>query len=179
MGLRKVHAPVIWLALLGGLVFSTFPHVSSNAQSQENKQEQSWQSKLYESDVKYEAFACRQEDAEIVATFFKQHPLISILPICHNDCPIIKCRPVIPFPSIAKAARVTGTISVHVLVDEQGKVLYARVLSGHPLLRTAAQKGACETQFNVYPDHRRQGVIHFTVDGYEYLNVPYEANQVR
>lgn len=178
MSHRKIHALFLWF-LLCGLVFLTFLNLSSNAQAQEDRQGQSWQSKLYEKGVKYENFACKQEDAEIVATFFKEHPLRSILPVCHNDCPIIKCRPVIPFPQIAKAAKVTGTVSVHVLVDEKGKVLYARPLSGHPLLWAAAWKGACETQFDVYSDHKRQGIMHFTVDNYDYLDVPYSANVVR
>ncbi len=179
MSQRKIHAPIFWFVLLCCLVFLTFPYVSSNAQFQESKQEPSWQIKLYEKDVKYENFVCRKEDSETVATFFKEHPLRSILPICHNDCPVIKCRPVILFPPIAKAAKVTGTVSVHILVGEQGKVLYARPLSGHPLLWAATRKAACETQFNVYPDHKRQGVMHFTVDNYEYLSVPYRANEVR
>ena len=129
MNPTRIPALVFWFIPLSGLVLSTFFHIPSNAQSQENKQEQSWQSRLYEKDVKYENFACSKEDSEIVATFFKEHPLNSLLPICHNDCPVIKCRPLIPFPQLAKAARVTGTVSVHVLVDEKGKVLFARVLS--------------------------------------------------
>jgi hypothetical protein len=86
---------------------------------------------------------------------------------------------VIQFPSIARATKVTGTVSFHVLVDEQGKTLYARVLDGHPLLWAAARKGACETQFNLYPGHKRQGVMHFNVDDSPFLGVPYTANQVR
>ena len=119
-----------------------------------------------------------REDSEIVAAFFKEHPLRKIFSICHNDCPVIKCRPVIAFPAIANTARSTGAISIHVLVNEEGKVLYARILAGHPLLWAAARRGACETQFNIYPDHKRQGVMHFTVDNSGYLGVPYGANQV-
>jgi hypothetical protein len=150
-------------------------------QAQDKNRKSSWQAKLYEKDVKYENFACMSEDAQLVATFFMEHPLLSRdLPICHNDCPVIRCRPVIPFPSIARAAKVTGTVSVHVLIDEQGKTLYARVLDGHPLLWAAIRKGACETQFNPHPaDHKRQGVMHFNVEDSPFLAVPYTANQVR
>lgn len=179
MNIRRIHSFAFWFMLFIGLILPTLTPVPSIAQSQETKQDgKSWQSRLYEKEVKYENFACSKGDSEIIATFFKEHPLKSILPVCHNDCPVIKCRPVIPFPPIAKAARAIGTISVHILVDEKGRVLYARELSGHPLLRATARKGACETQFNVYPYHKRQGVLHFTVEDYEYLGVPNEANQV-
>ncbi len=170
------------LTLLASILLLNFPQVISTAHPQENERPESWQTRLYGKGVKYETFACDKEDSEAVATFFKEHSLSSALPICHNDCPVIKCRPVIPFPPIAKAVKVTGTVSVHVLVDDKGKVIYARELSGHPLLWAAARRGACQTQFNGYshlPRHRRQGVMHFTVDGYEFLGVPNTANQVR
>jgi hypothetical protein len=170
----RIHALAVALFCISVLL--TILHKPTNAQ--DNK-ELSWQNRLYESEVRYENFACRREDSETVAAFFKEHPLREIFPICHNDCPIIKCRPVIPFSAIANSARGTSAISVHVLVDEEGKVLYARILDGHPLLWAAARRGACETQFNVYPDHKRQGVMHFTVDNSGYLGVPYGANQVR
>lgn len=154
--------PVCVIILLFLLSLTSFS--ASEAQRQD-KHSYSWQTKLYEKDVAYENFACKTEDAQLVASFFKEHPLRTPrFPICHNDCPVVRCRPVIPFPKIARAAKVTGTVSVHVLVDEQGKTRYARVLEGPPLLWAAARRGACETQFNLYPDHKRQGVMHFSVD---------------
>jgi hypothetical protein len=138
-----------------------------------------WQDTLYEPNVSYEEFACDKTDAKLVAAFFNSHPRKSYLPICHNDCPIVKCRPVVPFPNPARDAGVHGSVAVHILVDEKGKVLYARVLDGHPLLRTAVKHGACETQFREYPYGKHQGVMHFTVEGNEYLGVPYTANEVR
>lgn len=177
MNFRTIHALAVLLSICG-LGQSTFVHVPSCAQSKNSKRQESWQNKLYEEDVSYGNYACGHEDSELVETFFKEHPLNKNSSICHNDCPIIKCRPLIPFPSIAKTARVTGTISVHVLVDEKGRVLYARVLTGHPLLWAAARKGACETQFREYPYHKHQGVMHFTVEDYDYLGVPNRANEV-
>ncbi|HEX8000282.1 MAG TPA: energy transducer TonB [Pyrinomonadaceae bacterium] len=180
MNFRKFHALAFCFMFFIALVSPISIHTPSIAQFQENKDERkSWKDTLYEKDVQYENFVCNEEDSEIVSTFFKEHPLYSGLPICHNDCPIIKCRPLIPFPQIAKAAKVTGTVSVHILVDEKGKVLYARILGGHPLLWAAAKKGACETQFKEFAYGKHQGVMHFTVDDYEYLGVPKGANQVR
>lgn len=161
-------------------VFSiTSFQTNSICQTPEEKQEELWKKNLYQADMQYENFTCNEEDSEIVKTFFLNQPLNSQFPICHNDCPIIKCRPVVPFPALAKAAKVAGKVSVHILVDEKGKVLYARVLGGHPLLWAVARKGACETQFNEYPYHKHQGVMHFTVDDYKFLGVPNVANQVR
>jgi len=172
----KIRSTLILLSI--AFLFSC-AFISSEGQAQDKYEQSSWQAKLYGKDVDYKNFACKNEDAQAVATFFKEHSLKRALPICHNDCPIIRCRPVIQLASIARAARVTGTVSVHVLVDEQGKALYARVLNGHPLLWAAARKGACETQFSPYPDHKRQGVMHFKVEDSAFLGVPYTANQVR
>jgi hypothetical protein len=174
LGPGRIHA--LTFVLFCTTVLLAIPHKPTNVQNNKNL---SWQNKLYESEVPYKNFACRGEDSEIVAAFFKEHPIGKIFPICHNDCPVIKCRPVIPFPAIANSVRGTGAISVHVLVNEEGKAIYARILGGHPLLWAAARRAACETQFNVYPDHKRQGVMHFTIDNSGYLGVPYGANQVR
>jgi hypothetical protein len=136
-----------------------------------------WRENLYAQNVSYSDFSCRKEDASIVRTFFVTRPLNPRIPICHNDCPIIQCRPVVRFPAAAKAIRVTGIVSVHVLVDETGAVLYARALSGHLFLLDTARKAACDTKF-LSGASKRQGVMHFTVENYEYLGVPYRANQV-
>jgi TonB family protein len=42
------------------------------------------------------------------------------------------------YPPLAKAARISGAVVVEVTVDEQGNVISAQVLSGHPLLKDAA-----------------------------------------
>lgn len=51
------------------------------------------------------------------------------------------------YPVIARAARAGGDVVVEILIDEQGNVTAARVLSGHPLLRDAAIKAAQEWKF--------------------------------
>ncbi|MBD0325774.1 MAG: energy transducer TonB [Pyrinomonadaceae bacterium] len=52
-----------------------------------------------------------------------------------------------PYPAIARAARASGTVVVQVIVDETGKVISARAISGHPLLQQAAVKAAYEARF--------------------------------
>ncbi len=177
MNIGRLTRSLLLLLFFCFLSITSF-QTNSICQTQEENQEELWKKNLYKEDVQYENFACDEEDSEAVKNFFVSRPLNIKRPVCHNDCPVIECRPVIPFPKSAKAVRVTGKVSVHVLVDEKGKVLYARVLSGHPLLWVAARKGACETQFREYPYNKHQGVMHFTVDDYGFLGVPNVANQV-
>lgn len=51
------------------------------------------------------------------------------------------------FPPIAKAARASGTVKVEVTIDEAGKVVTARAVSGHPLLRDSAEVAARQWKF--------------------------------
>lgn len=145
-----------------------------SAQTQEKP---SWKIKLEEKNVKYENFACQKENAETVANYFKKRQVKSFLPICHNDCPIIKCKPVIYYPTAAKTFNVKGTVSIHILVNEKGRTVYARPLSGHPLLWSTIKKAACDTQFRE-KEHLHQGVMHFVIDSYDFIEVPNRANEV-
>lgn len=51
------------------------------------------------------------------------------------------------YPPIARAARAQGTVAVQVLVDEEGYVISARAVSGHPLLQQAAVHAARGVRF--------------------------------
>jgi TonB family protein len=58
---------------------------------------------------------------------------------------------VIPeYPAIARAAHATGTVEVKVIVDEEGKVIAAQAVSGHPLLQAASVGAARDTTFTPY-----------------------------
>ncbi|MCA1592122.1 MAG: energy transducer TonB [Acidobacteria bacterium] len=63
-----------------------------------------------------------------------------------NGKAIVKPQPV--YPTIAKAARAQGTVVVQIIVDEDGKVMAAQAVSGHPLLQAAAVKAAREAQLS-------------------------------
>ena len=52
------------------------------------------------------------------------------------------------YPPAAKAVRASGKVVVHVTVDEEGDVISARAISGHPLLRAAAEAAAREAKFS-------------------------------
>jgi|GEM_PF-3528456 len=51
------------------------------------------------------------------------------------------------YPPIAAAARAQGVVVVQVTVDEEGHVISARAMSGHPLLQQAAVKAARQARF--------------------------------
>ena len=53
-----------------------------------------------------------------------------------------------PYPPAAKAVRASGSVSVQVLIDESGRVVSASAVSGHPLLRGAAESAARGARFS-------------------------------
>jgi len=53
-----------------------------------------------------------------------------------------------PYPPAAKAVRAGGSVSVQVLIDENGNVVSASAVSGHPLLRAAAASAARGAKFS-------------------------------
>jgi TonB family protein len=54
--------------------------------------------------------------------------------------------PQLVLPPAAKAAGVSGMVNVSVLVDEEGTVVSAKAVSGHPLLHRAAEEAALATK---------------------------------
>ena len=51
------------------------------------------------------------------------------------------------YPNGAIFVKASGSISVQILIDENGNVEYAKARSGHPLLRSAAEKAALTARF--------------------------------
>ncbi|OLE55994.1 MAG: hypothetical protein AUG51_00255 [Acidobacteria bacterium 13_1_20CM_3_53_8] len=51
------------------------------------------------------------------------------------------------YPPVARAAHATGTVVVQVTIDEEGNVIFARAVSGHPLLQQAAVQAARQAKF--------------------------------
>jgi TonB family protein len=52
------------------------------------------------------------------------------------------------YPQVARTARASGTVVVQVTVDEQGNVISASAVSGHPLLRQSAVAAARQARFS-------------------------------
>ncbi|MFN2530856.1 MAG: energy transducer TonB [Pyrinomonadaceae bacterium] len=63
-----------------------------------------------------------------------------------NSQAIFLPKPV--YPIMAKQIRVQGTVNVQVLIDETGRVVSARAVSGHPLLVVEAQRAALQARFS-------------------------------
>lgn len=51
------------------------------------------------------------------------------------------------YPAAAAAVRASGAVNVQVTIDEQGNIVSASAVSGHPLLRAAAEQAARDSQF--------------------------------
>lgn len=52
-----------------------------------------------------------------------------------------------PYPAIARSAHAAGSVQVQVLIDENGNVVSAHAVSGHPLLQAAAVAAARASKF--------------------------------
>ena len=53
-----------------------------------------------------------------------------------------------PYPAAARAVRAAGAVNVQVTIDENGNVISASAVSGHPLLRAAAVSAARSSKFS-------------------------------
>lgn len=51
------------------------------------------------------------------------------------------------YPQTAKAAAAKGAVNVQILIDENGNVIFAKAISGHPLLRPGAEAAARASKF--------------------------------
>ncbi len=51
------------------------------------------------------------------------------------------------YPALARPIRLQGTVIVQVLIDETGKVISAKAVSGHPIFIPEAQKAAMQARF--------------------------------
>ena len=52
-----------------------------------------------------------------------------------------------PYPAAARAVRASGAVNVQVTISEGGSVVSASAVSGHPLLRQAAEQAARQARF--------------------------------
>jgi periplasmic protein TonB len=51
------------------------------------------------------------------------------------------------YPAMAKQTRTQGSVNIQIVVDEQGKVVAAQVMSGNPMLTAAAREAAMRARF--------------------------------
>jgi TonB family protein len=70
---------------------------------------------------------------------------IRISHFCYDFCPVSLRRPL--YSDEAKRMRITGVVRIGVIVNENGKVIYARVLEGKPLISQSARFAAYRSKF--------------------------------
>ena len=51
------------------------------------------------------------------------------------------------YPAVARQANAEGAVNVQITIDEEGNVVSAEAVSGHPLLRDAAREAALQSKF--------------------------------
>ncbi len=51
------------------------------------------------------------------------------------------------YPAAARATRASGAVQIQVVIDLDGNVIFAKAISGHPLLRSVSEKAAVESKF--------------------------------
>jgi TonB family protein len=71
------------------------------------------------------------------------------------------------YPAVAKAARASGIVTVQVTIDENGSVISAHAVGGHPLLQAAAVAAARQARF---PPKQLKGILSYNFP--EALNNP-------
>jgi len=59
-----------------------------------------------------------------------------------------KSLPEPQYPAAARAVRASGTVNVQVTIDENGNVISAMAVSGHPLLRQSSEQAARQAKFS-------------------------------
>lgn len=58
-------------------------------------------------------------------------------------------KPTPKYPAGAHAVGASGTVKVRIVIDETGNVIWARAISGHPLLLAPSEDAALQTKFPV------------------------------
>ncbi len=80
------------------------------------------------------------------ACFGSEFPEMSRIVVCVVNSKAINL-PQPSYPLEAKEKKIAGDVVVSVVVDEEGRVAWARVNSGHPLLQDAVKKVICQSRF--------------------------------
>lgn len=71
---------------------------------------------------------------------------------CEPMALVILYQPQLSYPRLAVTAKASGVVRVEVVIDEDGRVIWAQVVEGHPLLRSAALRAACQTRIKPVVD---------------------------
>jgi len=53
-----------------------------------------------------------------------------------------------PFPEEAKVAKASGVVVVDIVIDEEGRVIWAKAIEGHDLLQAVSVSAACRARYS-------------------------------
>ncbi|HXM34486.1 MAG TPA: energy transducer TonB [Pyrinomonadaceae bacterium] len=63
-------------------------------------------------------------------------------------------QPVLCYPQVARAARITGVVQMKMVVDKRGNVIWTRILNNvHYLLKAAATQEALQRKYKPFVCH--------------------------
>lgn len=106
------------------------------------------------------------------------------IPIIYDLKPKAISMPKPEFPRNGEI-NVSGTVSVIVTIDEQGNVINAEAVSGHPLLRPFAEKAAMKAKFEPYTLGGKPTKVRFPIayvfnrEEIPQLEIDNEQNQIK
>lgn len=125
-----------FVAMTGALVLAT------NAQVTSKEERERLFAQLAEDDkaVAVCAKAAREEQMKKFG-----RPLPRVSGHCFSGCPTRLPKP--HYPEIARKANISGEVVVDTIVDEEGKVVFAKAKKGNRLLRAAAVQAANLSQY--------------------------------
>ncbi len=76
----------------------------------------------------------------------KPQEIVTVPSVILQGKAIRKAQP--PYPQIAKQVKAHGTVPVQITISEEGRVVSATAVGGHPMLQDAAQKAALQWVFS-------------------------------
>jgi TonB family protein len=136
--------------------------VVSEAQTKQRKLKKSGAAKQTQKTLVSEKSVSDEECDACIASFNSPRPDVIRTPArtaqgnLISDCEPMTLqmtfKPELVYPSAARAVRAAGLVSVDVVIDEDGKVIWAKFVEGHPLLHAAALRAACQTRFKPVVD---------------------------
>jgi TonB family protein len=80
---------------------------------------------------------------EQIKKFGKPPPIISLH--CFRGCPVLVSLP--RYPDEAKRNRMSGPVRVEAIINEEGNVVFAKVIKGNPIFRSSALAAAYKSKY--------------------------------
>ena len=124
-------------------------------------------------------YACSKADRELTQVYLQNKKEVEALadtlrqnrrghlPICWHGCAVNLPKPT--FPPNAKNAKISGSVTIHGIADETGRIFYARPTSGPEIFRSYARQAACSSSFNPILNGDKRMLFPWTIR-YNFIN---------